>query len=396
MTRLSRTSSLASFALAALLTGGVAVAQPQGRPIDVRAQLPETARHAWDAAKQLAGASDYKGALVEFQRAYELSHDPRVLYNVGVTEKLLTHYARAVDAWERELKEGAAELTGPEVQEIRASIAIVQQFVTIIDVLANEPGATLYIDDIAVGKTPFPGPVRIDVGKRTVKLTKEGFIDSTQTVDVASGQRMPVTIKLEPVTRTALVAITVGGAPSATVYVDGKDVGPAPYKGELTAERHTIEARSPGFVTVGQTVDVQYKQPMSLVLTLSAERHQGRLHVVAPEGAQIALDERAVGSGTWEGVVSTTGGHQLVVHKPGFQTYSSEVFVADDQTREVTVTMNKEVGTSWVAWGIGSLIVVTGGIVAGYFVFQPANGQPIQGTLPPNLQPASFRGLRLH
>jgi hypothetical protein len=70
-------------------------------PADLRGTLPEPARHAWDAAKQLAGASDYKGALVEFQRAYELSHNPRVLYNVGVTEKLLTHYARAVDAWDK-------------------------------------------------------------------------------------------------------------------------------------------------------------------------------------------------------------------------------------------------------------------------------------------------------
>ncbi|MGO9839070.1 MAG: PEGA domain-containing protein [Polyangiaceae bacterium] len=392
MTTLSRSLP---FALAAILTGGVALAQPQARPVDVRAQLPETARKAWDAAKQLAGANDYKGALVEFQRAFELSHDPRVLYNVGVTEKLLTHYARAVNAWEKELKEGAAELTPAEVQEIRSSIAVVQQFVTFIDVLANEPDATLYIDDIPVGKTPFTGPVRIDVGKRTVKLTKEGFIDSTQTVDIGSGQRIPVTIKLEPVTKTALVAITVGGAPSATVYVDGKDVGPAPFKGELTAERHTVEARSPGYVTVGQTVDVQYKTPVSLVLTLSAERHQGRMHVVAPEGSEITVDERVVGSGTWDGVVSTTGGHQLVVHKPGFQTFSSEVFVADDQTRDVSVTLNKEVGTNWVAWSIGSLLVVTGGIVAGYFVFQPSNGAAIQGTIPPFTTAASAGGVHL-
>jgi hypothetical protein len=205
-----------------------------------------------------------------------------------------------------------------------------------------------------------------------------------------------VTFKLEPLTKTALVAITVGGAPSATVYIDGKDVGPAPFKGELTAERHTIEARSPGFVTVGQTVDVEYKQPMSLVLTLSPERHQGRLHVVAPEGAEIALDQRAVGSGVWDGVVSTTGGHQLVVKRPGFQTYSTEVFVADDQTREVNVTLNKEVGTSWVAWGIGSLLVVTGGIVAGYFIFQPANQPAIAGNLDPGIATTSIRGLRFH
>jgi PEGA domain len=168
-------------------------------------------------------------------------------------------------------------------------------------------------------------------------------------------------------------------------------VGPAPFKGELSADRHTIEARAPGYVTVGQTVDVQDRQPMSLVLTLSAERHEGRLRVVAPEGASISVDEHAVGSGTWEGIVSTTGGHQLVVHKPGYQTYSTEVFVADDQLREVNVPLNHEVSNSWVAWGIGSLLVVTGGIVAGYFVFKPTEPSPYVGDLAPGITPALRR-----
>src|SRR5580693_9455341 len=134
MTRVSRS---APFFFAALLVGGVAVAQPQARPVDVRAQLSETARRAWDSAKQLAGANDYKGALVEFQRAYELSQNPRVLFNVGVTEKLLTHYARAVDAWDRELHEGAGKLSAAEGAELKNAIAIVQQFVTTIDITAN-------------------------------------------------------------------------------------------------------------------------------------------------------------------------------------------------------------------------------------------------------------------
>lgn len=360
---------------------------------DVRTQLADEARRAWDAAKQLAGASDYKGALVEFQRAYDLSHNARVLYNVGITEKLLTHYARAVDAWEKELAEGGVQLAPNERQELQNAIAIVQPFVTTLDVTANEPDATLSIDDYVVGKTPFSGAVRIDVGKRTLKLSKEGFTDAVQSVDVASGSRTPVTFKLEPLHKSALVTITVWGAPSATVFIDGRDVGPAPFKGELAADHHTIEARSPGYVTVGQTVDVQYKQPMSLVLTLSPERHEGRLRVSAPEGASISLDDHVVGATAWEGVVSTNGGHQLVVRKPGYQTYSTEVFVADDQTREVGVPMNREVSTSWIAWGVGSLLVVTGGIVAGYFVFKPAQQSPYVGDLTPGLTTANH-GLR--
>ena len=376
---------------AALLVAPSALGQAHP---DVRTQLPEAARKDWDAAKQLAEAKDYKGALVELKRAYDLSQNPRVLYNVGALEKLLTHYARAVDAWERELREGSnGKLTPGEMAEARSSIAIVQQFVTTIEVTANETDATLYIDDYAVGKTPFSGPVRIDVGKHQLKLSKEGFTDAVQQVEVASNQKTPVTFKIEPQNKTALVSVAVGGATNATIFVDGKDMGPAPFKGELSAERHTIEARAPGFVTVGQTVEVQYKQSMSLVLSLSQERHEGRLKVTVPEGAEIALDEKKVGSGTWEGVIATTGGHHLVVTKPGFQTYSTEVFVADDQTREMNVPLNKEVGTSWVAWSVGSLLVVTGGIVAGYYVFKPTSQNPFSGDLNPGLQQSAAHGI---
>jgi hypothetical protein len=378
-----------SLVLVALFVARTSTAQTAAAPsLDVRAQLPEPARRAWDSAKQLAGASDYRGALVEFQRAYELSHDPRVLYNVGTAEKLLTHYARAVDAWERELREGGAKLSAAEQQELKNAISIVQQFVTTIDVTANEPDATLSIDDAAVGKTPFAAPVRIDVGKRVLKLSKEGFAEAVQTVDVAAGASTPVSFKIDPLHKTALVSISVWGAPSATLFIDGRDVGPAPFKGELGAESHTVEARASGYVTVGQTIDVHYKQPMNLVLTLSLERHEGRLRVLAPEGASIAIDGRDVASGEWEGAVSTTGGHQLVVRKRGYQTYATEVFVADDQVREVNVPMNREVSTSWVGWGVGTLLVVAGGIVAGYFVFKPAEPSPYVGTYTPGLTTA--------
>ncbi len=384
MKRISRSWPLAFAAIFAVST-----ARADAPPADLRAELPEPARRAWDAAKQLAGASDYKGALVEFQRAYEISHNPRVLYNVGVTEKLLTHYARAVDAWDKELHEGASRLSPAEIQELKNAVGIVQQFVATIDVTANEPDATLSVDDYPVGKTPFAAPVRIDVGKHVLKLSKEGFVDAIQTIDVASGTSTPVSIKLDPTNRTALVTVSVGGAASATVFIDGRDVGPAPFKGALSADRHTIEARSPGYLSVGETVDVQYRQPMSLVLTLSPERHIGRLRVVAPEGADIALDAHTVGAGTWEGVVSSSGGHQLVVRKPGYQTYSTEVFVADDQTRDVNVPLNREVSTNWVAWSIGTLAVVTGGIVAGYFVFKPATASPFVGDLGSGLTTAN-------
>src|SRR5262249_35381920 len=98
--------------------------------------------------------------------------------------------------------------------------------------------------------------------------------------------------------------------------------------------------------------------------------------------------------GTWEGVVSSTGSHEVVVTKPGFQTFATEVTVAEDKPNEVNAPLNQQVGTSWVAWGVGTLLVVTGGIVAGYFIFQPASADPSKGDLPPGLTSARFGGIR--
>jgi hypothetical protein len=58
----------------------------------------------------------------------------------------------------------------------------------------------------------------------------------------------------------------------------------------------------------------------------------------------------------------------------------------------VNVPLNREVGTSWVAWGVGTILVVAGGVVAGYFVFKPADANPFVGTLNPGIDTAS-RGL---
>jgi hypothetical protein len=385
----------ASSALFILFMAGSALAQAPAAPPDVRSQLPDAARRAWDSAKQLAASNNYDASLVEFQRAYDLSKNPRVLYNMGVVEKLLTHYARAVGDWQRELDEGTGKLTPAEVAELKNNIAIVQQFVAAIVVTANEPDATLSIDGFVVGKTPFTAPVPIDVGTHAVKLTKDTFAPSEQQVPVAAGQKVPVTFTLEPLKKTALVSVSVTGAANAEVWIDGVDMGPAPFKGELEARRHTIEARAPGFVAQGETVEVEYHQSKDIMLSLSAARHEGRLHVTAPDGAEIAIDDRKVGIGTWDGVVSSIGSRQVVVTEPGYQTYSSTVVVADDSDVNLPVKLNKQVTTSWVAWGVGTLLVVAGGIVVTYFVFQPANQNAFSGNLNPGVvESKAFPGVR--
>jgi PEGA domain-containing protein len=382
---LRRYRSPIAFVLTVVLSSPSGFAAPKpGKPKTVREELPDAARKDWDAARDLLDTSDFAGALVEYQRAYDESKNPRVLYNVAVCLKNLRHYARAEATFKQELTDGAGKISPQEETDVKAAIQALDPFVSAIEVTTNETGATLLIDGEAAGQSPFDKPVPIDVGPHEVRLHKDGFVDAVQTMTIAGGTPAKATLNIDPAVKKATVSITVTGAAGANVVIDGIDMGQAPFKGEVVAGRHTFEARAPGFVAARQTTDVVYKQPLNLALDLAAERHQGHLRIEAtPVEAAIEIDGKVVGSGTWDGSLPS-GGHQVIVKKHGFQPYTSEITISDDQSRDVKATLLEEKGgSSWIAWTIGTVLVVAGGSVAGYFLFQPNNQQPVVGDLAP-------------
>lgn len=365
-------------------TSGVAAPPKPAKPKTVREELPDAARKDWDAARDLLDTSDFAGALVEYQRAYDESKNPRVLYNVAVCLKNLRHYARAEATFKQELTDGAGKISPQEEADVKSAIQALDPFVSTVEVTANEAGATLLIDGEAAGQSPFDKPVPIDVGSHEVRLHKGGFVDAVQTLTIAGGTPAKVTLSIDPAVKKSSVSVTVTGAPGANVVIDGIDMGQSPFKGEVVAGRHTFEARAPGFVTARQTTDVVYKEPLNVALDLAAERHEGRLRIeAAPVEASIEIDGKIVGSGTWDGSLAS-GGHQVIVKRHGFQPYTAEITISDDQSRDVKATLLAEKGgSSWIAWTIGTVLVVAGGSVAGYFLFQPNNQQPVVGDLQP-------------
>ncbi len=374
-------------ALAALLAVGATHAQSsggraaaQGRA-PIRAELSEEAKRSWDSAIELFEAQDFRGARVEFMRAWELSRNPRVLFNVGVCDKSLLRYARAAAVWRQQLEVGVDKLSEEDVRATRAAIAAVEPFISSLAVRINVEGATLYIDGEEAGNTPFLELLPIDVGRHTVRVRKTGYQDHVGEVEVASGVPGVLDVKLEPLVRTALVDVVVDSPAGATIFVNGVDMGPAPFKGELPVGRHTIEARAPGYVTARQTSEVAWQQPVRVAFSLSKERRDGKVRVrVSEADAIISVNGRVVGSGSWEGVLPT-GGHQLVVRKDGFRTYSSEIALSDDQVRTVTVPLlREERGAAWVWWTVGSVAVFAGGAVATYFIAKPSEQVPVTGT----------------
>lgn len=349
------------------------------KPKTVREELPEAVRRSWDTAGELYGVGDFAGARAEYRRVYEATKNPRVLYNIAVCEKDLKHYKAAVDTLKRAL-EKKTELPREDVQRIEEAIAAIEPFITKVEVTANEPGASLFIDDVEIGTTPFAGPIEVDAGSHTVRLTKPGFIDDVQKTTFTTAGMNKLNLRITPAVRRAHVTIRVVGAPSSTIWIDGRERGPAPFDGELEEGEHDIEARADQFVPTKQHVTIVYKTDASFVLALARARHEGVLRVVAkPENATIEIDGKIVGRGEWEGPLASKGGHQLVVRKDGYYTYSSEVVLDDDQRRVVPVTLNAE--KTWIFWAIGGSVILAGGIVAGYFAFRAPDRPVVPGTL---------------
>jgi hypothetical protein len=249
----------------------------------------------------------------------------------------------------------------------------------------SEPGADIWIDDTKVGTSPLPGPVSVQLGERHVRASKPGFADARETIELKGGATGRITLKLAPSVKTSLVNISVVGPKSAVVKIDGKEVGPAPYKGqvEVSAQPHEFSAEAPDYVPATQSAVVRDGEPLNLTLQLSQQQQKGKLIVVAkPEGATIEIDGKTVGATRWEGPVDV-GTHQIVVKKTGHYTWSYDVEVPKGNERTVTASLNEDRNTSFVPWLIGTILVVGASTTAIYFITRPKDEEPVRGTLPP-------------
>lgn len=351
----------------------------------IREQLPLEARGHWDAGIALAQRKNWDGARTSFMSAYEISKNPRVLFNVAVAEKELQRYAAALETFRRELAEGKGLLTPDEEREVAAAIAGLEKLTGALTIHINEKDADIFIDDEKIDPAKLQGPVTVKLGERRVRATKAGFQEAVGSVQVPGGGKAEITLKLEPLVKTARVNVNVIGPPNAIVKIDGKEVGPAPYVGQVnvSSEPHQFTAEAPGYVPTTQSAIVKEGEVLNLTLQLAPEQEKGKLIVIAkPEGATIEIDGKIAGATRWEGPVDARV-HQIVVKKPGYYTWSYDVEVPKGGERSVTASLNEDRNTSFVPWLIGSIVIGSALVGAVVFLATPPDEEPQKGTLSP-------------
>lgn len=363
-----------------------AFAQAKKKPL--RDTLSPEAQAQWDNAIGFYTRNKWSEARASFQAAYDVSKNPRVLFNVAVCEKNDAKYARAIDTFKKELAEGKTAtppLDATEEGEIKAQIAGLEKFVASLTIDVSEAGADIFVDNEKVGTSPLPGPVSVPLGERRIRAVKAGFGEANETADLKGGGTGKVTLRLVPNIRQTLVTVTVTGPKDASVYVDGRFVGPAPYKGNITVQPdpHQISAQAPGWITQAAPVIAKEGDESKVTIALSQEQQKGKLVIVTkPEGATIEIDGKVVGASKYEGAVDV-GNHQITVKKSGFYQWNQDVDIPRGGERSITAALNEDRNNSFVPWLIGTVLVVGASATAVYFVTKPKDQDKVNGTLAP-------------
>ncbi len=398
-----RRSVLRRYAFVALLASsavpGDAFAAPEATKTSsrrVRDGLSGAALGAFDRGSTLFADGDHRGARAEFERAYELSHDPRILYNVAVCDKTMRRYVRALAALRTSLAEGAKRtppLPESYVKTVNETIAALEPFVSKLVVTSTPEGAALLVDGEPVGTTPLAEPLAIEVGDHVVVARKSGYVEATKSVRVASGETSTASFELEDIVRRGRLVVRAPVPPPAraVVLVDGVEVGEAPLETMVEVGSHTVTVRAPGYGTAAKRVDVGARGDVEAAFTLQREVKVGRIRVRPDQDSDVVeLDGRDVGRGWFEADIPA-GEHRLRVRRGEAESKVIDFVLAENETRTMTVSLGKSGGGFPLVWVVAG-VLAAGAVTATALVLTQSTDYQgsTPGTLAPRVVPASF------
>ncbi len=151
----------------------------------VHADGTEDARTHFERAVELYRESDFRAAVIEFQRAYDAAPNYKVLYNLGQTSLELQDYAGAVKAFRGYLDGGGSRIPTARKSQVEADLKKAESRVARVDITVNVDGADIAIDDVTVGRSPLREPLLVSAGRRKIVASKAGVNPVMRVIDVA-------------------------------------------------------------------------------------------------------------------------------------------------------------------------------------------------------------------
>ena len=294
--------------IAALVYGQTAIALAQPRK-----DSNEASKH-FQRGVALYNEADYRAALVEFKKAYDLVPNATVLYNIGETYYQLQNYAQALTTLEQYLNEAGS--SAAHRAEVDQTIDTLQSRVARVAVTSNITGCEITIDDEEFGKTPLRQPALVSIGvNRKVTALCPGRPAENRFTDVGPGETKTVDFTIidkapsaptsgTPTNWKRIAWISTGGFGAAAIttgvlaFVAARDLRSArdakPVAPEDAAQKAADLSHKSSVVTRWSLiadltgVAAVVSGAIALKLTLSSSK-TSEVHVaLAPGGIQIA------------------------------------------------------------------------------------------------------------
>ncbi len=308
-----RNGRLRHILVASLSLGALVLAPRAAHAQQTPAQIAEGRTH-FNRGVVLFDQGNHDGALIEFQRAWELSQRPSVLFNIAATCQALHRYAEAIAAIERFLaSSGATDVR--QRRHAQRTLNELRGLVAFVRVTTDPADATLTLD----GHTqPANGELVVGPGTHRVEAARSGRNGASAEFTIASGEHRDV--------RLTLTVAGVATPPPTVVIVDtGHGAPPPPPPPPPPA---TIEVLN------------------------------------APAGATLAIDDMVIASPERPAEVRP-GRHRLVASAPGVRPWRGEVVVHDATQHRLTLSLAAETRALppvwfWVAASTtGALLIST-------------------------------------
>ncbi|MGH7294458.1 MAG: PEGA domain-containing protein, partial [Polyangiaceae bacterium] len=273
----ARTVVAALAVILGLLAGSTPVmAAPPATAAPSAADLA-SARKLFQTGLKLYNEGSYREALASFRKANDIAPRASLQRNIAQCHRDLKDFAAAYDAYRILLAKYGAKMGAAEKRAVERAIDELAMLTGGVRVTVTEPGATVSLDDHEVGTTPLAGPVRANLGPHVVTVTKAGLEPIRKELRLTGGDEVVVAGPMQPEVTTGHLVVNAPPGAKVEVFVDGADVGPAPWEGDVKPGVHTVESKGSDRFSPPRDVDVPRRERVELALELAAST--GRVQI---------------------------------------------------------------------------------------------------------------------
>lgn len=348
---------------------------------------PQLAFAADDAKAQLAAgdkatkAKDWAAAIAAYGAAK--TQNPSLEAMEGVANALYEkgESGAAYEAYEDLIRSHVGKLSKDKRATAEKRLKELGQKSGPLTITSTEASADVTLDGVSLGKLPLAKAIRVSVGEHKVRVTKPGFVPFDVSVPVTANTAATVDAKLAVEVHKGKLRVHEAENRPVHVFVDGIDVGAAPWEGDVDPGTHEVVVRGPNLVSAPEKVTVDKNGLRDIEVRASATSAKLKVTVEGSPTAQITLDGKVVGTGVFSAEIPA-GTHKLVVTREGYQRFEDEIVLAERETvaRSVVLTLSDVVKTGGDDKSARKLEGFYGGVALMGVLLPAGNGSDVQTT----------------